>query len=483
MSNIRTRIAPSPTGALHVGTARTALFNYLFAKKHGGAFVLRIEDTDLERSDQRFEKDILDSLKWLGISYDEGPDFGGPHAPYRQSERLSTYKKHLEKLLADKNAFYCFHSEAELEVERERLLTEKKPPIHVCEYRDFFGAEAEKLLKEKPEHIIRFRTPSGRKINFDDLIRGEISFESDLMGDFSLAKDLATPLYNFAVVVDDFEMQISHVIRGEDHISNTPKQILIQESLGFPLPVFAHLPLILGPDRSKLSKRHSATSIVEYREAGYLPEALVNFMALLGWNPGTEEELFSLDELVRAFDFDKVQESGAVFNIEKLDWMNGEYIRKISPPELIKLAMPFFPAEAADKDPKYIQRIVALEQPRLKKLSAIGEMADYFFRDPEYLRELMRWKKMSEKEIVASLDKSIEILSKAETKEMTVESLSGIFLAEAETMGARGKLIWPLRVALPGKKSSPGPFEVMEILGKDESLKRIEKAKDKFVKQ
>lgn len=480
MPNIRTRIAPSPTGPLHIGTARAALFNYLFAKKHGGVFILRIEDTDLERSDPKYEEDIINSLRWLGISYDEGPDVGGKFAPYRQSERLETYKKYLEVLLEKGAAFYCFHTEAELEAERERFLTEKKPPVHTCEYRDASSGDQKRLVGEQREHVIRFRTPAGQKIAFDDLIRGRIVFESDFLGDFSLAKDLAIPLYNFAVVVDDFEMNISHVIRGEDHISNTPKQIMIQEALEFPRPAYAHLPLILGMDRSKLSKRQSATSIREYKDLGYLSEALINFMAFLGWNPGTDQEFFSLQELERAFDIAHVQKSGAVFNIEKLEWLNGGYIRKKSPDEIAELARPFFPPGMADKDKQYLERIIALEQPRLRKLSEIGERTDYFLHLPEYSAEMLRWKSMGKDEVAVSLDKSIDILSKMAGEDVLQTKINPLFLQEAELMGDRGRLLWPLRVALTGKKASPGPFEIMEVLGKEESLRRLKAARAKL---
>lgn len=481
MSSIRTRIAPSPTGSLHIGTARTALFNYLFAHNKGGKFLLRIEDTDLERSDKKYEQEILDSLKWLGIIYDEGPDTGGSYGPYRQSERLEKYARSLEKLLLDGKAFYCFHTEAELEAERERLLTEKKTPIHACSYRDTAQTDADKLLKEKSEHIIRFKTPSGAHLKFTDLIRGEINFESDLLGDFSLAKDLMVPLYNFAVVIDDHEMEISHVIRGEDHISNTPKQMLLQNALGFKRPAYAHLPLVLGPDRSKLSKRHAAVSISEYRALGYLPEALVNFLALIGWNPGGDRELFSLQELAEAFDMEHIQKSGAIFNIEKLDWLNGEYIRKKNADELLELIRPFLP-ETAQQYPEeaHLKKIVILEQPRLKKLSEIGERAGYLFESPEYGAELLQWKKMDKKELLASIDKSIDLLSKMRMQNPAANEIEHIFLTAAEEAGDRGRLLWPLRVALSGKKASPGPFDIMAILGRDESLKRLVSARKKL---
>lgn len=486
LSTVRTRIAPSPTGNLHIGTARTALFNYLFAKKHGGVFVLRIEDTDLERSDKKFEQDIFDGLRWLGIVADEGPEVGGPHTHYRQSERLEMYRKYLEKLLADGNAFYCFHTEQELEAERERQLTDKKSPIHNCGYRGLASNEAGEFLKEKPEHIIRFKTPPDRMLKFNDLIRGEINFDSNLLGDFSLAKNLDVPLYNFAVVIDDFEMKISHVIRGEDHISNTPKQMLVQEVLGFSQPEYAHLPLILGPDRSKLSKRHGTTSIREYQDQGYLPESLVNFMALLGWNPGTDQEIFALEELVRAFDISHVQKSGAVFNIEKLDWLNGEYIRKKSTEELTKLSLSFLETAGLRENQNskfkdgYIEQIIALEQPRLKKLSEIGERINYFFKEPDYDKELLRWKNMTDQEILNSLQFSEELItSKIHSLEGAAKSKTDIERVFLEAIGEKekGAILWPLRVALTGKKASPGPFDIIAILGSEEVLHRLDRAK------
>lgn len=488
-SKVRARIAPSPTGFLHIGTARTALFNYLFAKKHGGKFILRIEDTDLERSDKKYEKDIFDGLSWLGIEADESPKKGGPYGPYRQSERIESYKKYLLQLLADGKAFYCFHSEKELEEEKEKLLEAKRPPIHLCEYRGLDPYEAKLLTETKSDYIIRFKTPAGRKVQFRDLIRGDLSFGSDLLGDFSIAKRVDVPLYNFAVVVDDYEMEISHVIRGEDHISNTPKQLLIIEALGFPTPQYAHLPLILGPDRSKLSKRHGAVSVGEYREAGFLPEAFFNFMALLGWNPGDDQEIFSKKELIDKFSIEKVQKPGAVFDHAKLEWMNGEYIRSTPLKELIELSKPFFPKNKKGVD--YLEKVLALEQPRLKKLSELGEKTDYFFAEPIYDRELLHWKDMKNEEILLSLDKSIELLQnillKSDFNRKTIEK---VFLSEIGQGlarhspkgegGDKGRLLWPLRVALSGKKASPGPFEIIEVLGVEESKKRLKLAKQKL---
>ena len=333
---IRTRFAPSPTGLFHIGSARTALFNFLFARASSGKFILRIEDTDIERSKPEYERDILESMKWLGLNWDEF---------YRQSERMDLYTAYLNKLIDSGSAFYCFHSKEFLDKEYEEQIKTKKNPAHLCEFRKLPINDALRRL-EKESGIVRFKTPPDFEISFDDLIRGKISLNSDALGgDFSLAKAESSlkfmPLYNFAVVIDDYEMKISHVIRGEEHISNTPKQILIQRELNLPMPEYAHIPLILAPDKSKLSKRHGAVSIIEYRDVGYLSETLINFLAFLGWNPGTEKEIFTLKELIGEFDLNRIQKSGAIFNFEKLDWLNGHYLRNMPIDELTDKIIPF----------------------------------------------------------------------------------------------------------------------------------------------
>lgn len=351
---VRTRFAPSPTGFLHVGGARAALFNFLFAKKNEGTFILRIEDTDRERSKIEYEKDIMDSLKWLGIEWDEGPapisnfqssenyigNYIGEYGPYRQSERLNIYTEYLEKLLAEEKAYYCFCSEEEIAAQRQYQLSIGQPPRYLGKCANLSKEEAEKLLKSGKPAVIRFRVPS-QKLKFDDLIRGEIEFDTSLLGDFIIAKNLNTPLYNFTCVVDDFKMKISHVIRGEDHISNTPKQILLQEALNFPTPKFAHLPIVLAPDRSKLSKRYGAIGISQLKEEGYLPETLINFMALLGWNPGGNREIYSMSSLIKEFSLQRIQKGGAIFNAKKLDFLNSFYIRQKPLDKLVELCLPY----------------------------------------------------------------------------------------------------------------------------------------------
>jgi glutamyl-tRNA synthetase len=507
---VRVRIAPSPTGVLHIGLARTALFNYLFAKNYEGSFILRIEDTDLERSEPRFEKDIIENLKWLGIEWSEGPDIGGDYQPYRQSQRVKNYAKYLEKLLAEGKAYYCFCSAQDLEAQRQYKLSIGEAPRYSGKCAGLAKEEVKRYFAARKPSVIRFKVPA-KKIEFDDLIRGRLEFDASLLGDIIIAKNLATPLYNFAVVIDDFEMKISHVIRGEDHIPNTPKQILIQEALNLPRPEYAHLPLILGPDRTKLSKRHGAVSISSYRKAGYLPEALINFMAFLGWNPGGEREIYSLPSLVKEFSLEKVQKGGAIFNIKRLDFLNGFYLRSKSPEKLTELCLPYLIEEglitptfkSEQYPPAYggmeikqnyqisetgeeirldsIQKIVSIYQERLKRVSEISELTDFFFKDKlEYDKNLLRWGEMTDKEIVKSLDRLEKVLSKIKNEDWTKENLEKSLMPEAEKIGDRGKLLWPLRVALTGKEASAGPFEIAEILGKEKTIKRIKEARGLF---
>ncbi len=459
---VRVRIAPSPTGSLHIGTARTALFNYLFAKKHNGQFILRVEDTDLERSDKKFEKDILESLRWLGLEWDEGPkcvaaegqlfcnEYAGEFGPYRQSERLDVYEKYLKKLLEQGNAYYCYCTKGDLEGERQAMLTQGMAP-------KYSGRCLANPPKDKEPQLIRFKLPD-RRVSFKDLIRGEISFDTGIMGDVAIAKNLRTPLYNFAVVIDDHEMQVSHVIRGEDHINNTPKQILFMEALGFSRPIYAHLPLILDPDRSKMSKRYSATAIADYHNQGYFSEAVVNFLALLGWHPKENREVFSLEELIKEFDIGRVQKAGAVFNIDKLNWLNAQYIKKTADEELAKRLN----WEVSKKNLK----IIKINKDRADNLNQIVSLSSFFFQLPDYEPSLLIWKDVSEEETIESLTLVKDLVVKNNHKKIPTI---------AEQRG-RGEIYWPLRVALSGLKESPGPLEILDILEKDEALRRIEVA-------
>ena len=451
VKKVRVRIAPSPTGYLHIGTAHTALFNWIFAKKNQGTFILRIEDTDLERSDKKYEKDIIENLKWLGLEWDEGP--------YKQSERLEIYENYIKKLLADNLAYYCFCTKDELEQERQIMLTQGRAPRYSGRCRSLKTEEVKKRLAAGDSHIIRFKMPE-TKISFNDLIRGQISFDAFLIGDIAIAKDPRAPLYNFAVVVDDYEMKITHVIRGEDHIANSPKQIAIQKALGFPHPHYAHLPLILDLDRSKMSKRYSATAIKEYRDAGYLPEALVNFMALLGWHPQDDKEILTREEITEKFELERVQKAGAIFNAEKLDWLNSQYLKKIDDRELAKILK------------VKNEKIVSLVKERMKKMSDFHELAGFLLELPEYSSELLIWQSTPENTIRENLQKIAEILSKIPEENFHQDILTEN-LQDLAVQRGRGEIFWPLRAALSGQKTSPGPMEIAEVLGKEETLKRL----------
>ena len=392
-----TRFPPSPTGPLHIGNVRTALFNYLFAKKHGGQFIVRIEDTDKTRSKKEYEDDMLESLVWLGIKR-EGE-------LWHQSERTEIYKKYLHKLIDDGKAYISHETEGE---NRE---------------------------------VVRFKNPN-KKVAFDDLIRGAVEFDTTELEDFIIARNIDDPVYHLAVVVDDAEAGVTHIIRGEDHISNTPRHILIQEALGFPRPIYAHLPLILASDKSKLSKRKhgEAVSLNYYRAKGYLPEAMVNYLALLGWNPGTEQEIFTMEELIGQFDLAKIQKGGAIFDEKKLQWVNKEHIKRL-PPE---------------------------EQRKLLVKSLEGE--PYLVGEPELDLEKLPWKKVSKEETVVYLEKVLEIISSGNMSRVPLD-----IMRYAEREG-RGNVLWPVRYALTGATASPDPFIILEILGKEKSLGRLEKA-------
>lgn len=479
---VRVRIAPSPTGPLHLGTVRTALFNWLFARHYGGIFILRIENTDAGRSAKRFEENIFEGLEWLGIDWDEGPiagsqlseGFVGDYGPYRQSERLDIYEKYIKKLLDEQKAYYCYCTRQELEAERESLLTQGLPPKYMGRCR----SQMEPPLGKKAE-LIRFKVVE-RLVEFNDLIRGKIAFDTSLIGDIAIAKNGRTPLYNFAVVVDDATMKISHVIRGEDHIPNTPKQILLQEALGFEEPVYAHLPLILSPDRRKLSKRFAEMSILNYRDQGYLPEAMVNFLAFLGWHPQTEKDVMSVEDLIQEFDLGKVQKSGAIFNEEKLNWLNGEYLKKYDNENLTQLLLPRLAERGLTKKPAELKKIITLMKGRMKTLNDFFALADFFFEFPEYNAGLLIWKNNPREVIRENVEEVLKVIATLNEVDFSATNIEAALKPLSNSRGS-GEVFWPLRVALSGKKASPGPFEIAEILGKEETLHRLEIALKKLV--
>ena len=500
---IRVRFAPSPTGFFHIGSVRTALFNYLFAKKNNGAFVLRIEDTDLERSKKEFEENIFESLKWCGIEWTEGPDIGGKYGPYRQTERTEIYEKYLKQLLKEKKAYYCFCTSEELESKRDDQMSRGVAPKYDGKCSSLTSDETEKNLAENKKSIIRLRI-SDKKIVFNDIVRGRVEFDSALIGDFIIAKNLETPLFYLAGVIDDYEMKITHVIRGEEHISNTPKQILIQESLNFERPIYGHIPLILAPDRSKLSKRHGAVSATEYRKMGYLPEALINFLAFLGWNPGGEREIFSLNSLIKEFSLENVQKAGAIFNQKRLDFLNGFYLRQKSLKALTEACIPYLvekglidfngtkektlksyrAVETGEKISfEIIEKIISPYQTRIKRLDEIVLSTDCFFKkDLSYPKELLKWQNMTWPEVLNSLNEIEKILSGIGEQNWNLKNLQNVLQLEAEKLPNRGYMLWPLRAALTGKEFSAGPFEIADILGKEKVLQRIKEAKSLIIR-
>jgi glutamyl-tRNA synthetase len=452
-TSVRVRIAPSPTGFAHLGTASTALYNVLFARQHQGTFALRIDDTDVERNRPEYEQLIYEALHWLGLDWDEGPDKGGPFAPYRQSERIDLYKQHAVKLLAEGNAYKCYCTPEELDAERRQAQAEKRP----------YKYSRRCLIdppKDRTEFTVRFKVPGG-EIKFTDMIRGEMTFDAGLIGDFILVKSDGFPTYQFASPVDDSTMKISHVIRGEEHLSNTPYQLMIIDALGYERPeAFAHMPLILAKDGAKLSKRkHPESNLMLYREQGYLPEALINYLALLGWNPGTAQEIFTFDELAGVFSFERVQHAGARFDWEKLNWINGEWIRAMDDAELVKRVEPFLPS----LDEATIARAVPALKTRMTKLADATEYLDYLDQEPE----------------PPALDAdSIERLKLAAEaiKDVTWEPEPIEHALEAvvsRTGISKNKLYTPIRLALTGKKVSLPIHYTLALLPREVALERI----------
>ncbi len=480
-------MAPSPTGPFHVGGARSALFNWLFARKHGGTFVLRIEDTDKERSDKKFEHDIVEGLAWLGLDWDEGllpngnrlpgMDTKGDFGPYRQSERTEIYEKYLQQLFDKGDVYYCYCTKDELEAQRSAALSHGAAPK--------YNGHCRNLTTPPPgrtPEVIRFKVPE-TTVEFKDLVRGKVSFDAALFGDLVIAKDMETPLYNFAVVVDDELMKISHVIRGEEHLSNTPKQILMQRALGFREPIYAHIPLILNADRSKMSKRYGDVALLSYRAKGYLPGALVNFLALLGWHPKDDREVLPIKDLIDEFDLARVQQAGAVFNEEKLEWLNREHLKAMSDKEIAKeiLALTATLPTDATYDKTMLEKIVGVERGRASTLLDFITLGGFFFALPDYEPSLLVWKESSAEETRAALAAVRDALAALDQRNFQREILANT-VATVIGEKKRGITLWPLRVALSGQKASPDPIEIMEVLGKEESMKRIGTALAKLAK-
>jgi len=468
---IRTRIAPAPTGPCHVGIARTALFNYLFTRKQGGTFVMRLEDTDVTRSRKEYEQDVYDSLRWLGLNWDEGPEMGGDYGPYWQSERKEIYQAHLEKLIEANCVYPCFCTPGALQEERERRQKQKLPPRYSGKCSRLSKEEQEAAKGEGRSFCMRFRMPA-KKIVFEDMVRGRVEFDGADIGDFVVVKPNGDFIFHLSNVVDDIEMTITHVIRGEDHVSNTPRHIALAEALGASPPIYAHIPLILNPDRSKMSKRKNPTSVSDYRRRGYLPEAMVNFLALIGWSSGTEQEVFSLDELVETFSMEAVNRAGAIFDIEKLNWLNGCYIRELPPEALQEKLSPYLSGVDAD----YLRQIVPLIQERLKRLDEVTSLTDFFFREEvEYDSALLVAKKHSAEESKAALEKVLTRISRLE--EFSVEALEKALRSLVDELGWKtGHLFMIVRVAVTGSTATPPLFQTMCVLGKEKCVARMRRA-------
>ena len=471
---VRVRIAPSPSGNLHIGTARTALFNYLFAKKMGGEYVLRIEDTDLDRSSEAYKQNIFDSLKALGLTWDEGPDIGGKYGPYKQSERFDIYPKYAQMLIDKGYAYECFCSNEDLDKEHEIAEANKVPYKYSRKCLNLSEEEKAALKAKGIKPSIRFKVDY-KELVFNDLVKGELKFDTSLIGDFAIMKSNGTPTYNFAVVVYDMLMKITHVIRGEDHISNTPKQILIYEALGAEVPQFGHLGMILAPDRSKLSKRHGATAVSDFIKQGYLTDALLNFVALLGWAPSDSQEIKNVDEIAADFRINEISSSNSIFEYEKLNWMNGQYIKKMDISKLTDLALPFLAKYDTSKySRKQLEHIIEVTREPITLLSELENDTQYFFEKPNY------------DEVKEILDGDVaklvlpKFLQEAKTwnfdnEEEIHDKLGELRTYFKENHGYKPKeTMWAIRSALTGRTRGADMVATIQILGKDEVIKRIE---------
>ncbi len=483
MNKIRLRFPPSPTGKIHIGNMRTALFNWLVARQKDGELVLRIEDTDLARSTKEFEEIILKEMDWLDLAADEGVGIGGNNGPYRQSERIDLYQKYANKLIEEDKAYYCYCSEEELDQMREEAVSNDQMPRYNGRCRNLTEEEEEKLKAEGRKPVIRFKMPEIEKeIIVKDLIRGNVKFSSAVLDDFIIFKSDGMPTYNFAVVIDDALMKISHVIRGEDHLSNTPKQILLYDALGFALPIFAHLPLILDENRAKLKKRgEDSVYVGEFREKGYLPEALFNFMALLGWSPGDEQEIMSQAEILEKFSIESVNKSGAVFDREKLNWMNGKYIRESKLDRIVKLAIPYLKASnlITDNDlesnREWIERVIDETRTGVDYLSQLPAEAELFFTDVNFDDPQAVAKEFTGEDVKLVFD-SLKEKTKA-VDNLTPEAVNRIFKEMKKELPVGARTIYhPVRLAITGKSSGPEMTSVISIFGADEIASRLDNA-------
>lgn len=472
---VRLRYAPSPTGHLHIGGARTALFNYLYARHLGGKFILRIEDTDLERNVERAAEEFANNLRWLGIEWDEGPDVGGPFGPYVSTERLDIYRQYVDQLRAAGLVYDCYCSEEELAEERERFLAKGELPRYSGHCRHLSAEQVHEYEAQGRKPTVRLRVPDEQTLRFFDLIRGELVFETKLIGgDFVIVKSSGIPTYNFAVVIDDHLMEITHVVRGEEHISNTPRQLLLYQAFGWEPPQFGHVSLILGPNGKKLSKRDESLIqfIEQYRDMGYLPEAIFNYLALLGWSPGGEQEIFTKEELIQAFTLERIHKSGAYFDAVRLNWMNGHYLRQTAPEELLPVVRPLVAANEEAQDDAWVLEWISLYRDKISYLAELPEMGKTFFEAVPELDEEARALFATEKakQVVAAFVRHVEGLT-----EWSLETIQPLFKAVQGELGVKGKdLFMPIRAAAMGQLHGPDLNRSLLLLGKERVLKRMQ---------
>ncbi|MDQ0255982.1 nondiscriminating glutamyl-tRNA synthetase [Evansella vedderi] len=478
---VRVRFAPSPTGHLHIGGARSALFNYLFARNQKGKFIVRIEDTDQARNVDTATEKLLESMKWLGLEWDESVDVGGPHVPYKSMDRLDIYKKYINELLEQGHAYYCYMTEEELEVEREEQRSRGETPKYSGRDRDLTKEQREAYEKEGRKPVVRFRVPENKEIIVDDIVRGQVSFDADGIGDFVIARKDGIPTYNFAVVIDDHLMEISHVIRGEEHLSNSPRQILIYEAFGWEAPRFAHASLIMNENHKKMSKRDETIIqfVEQYRDLGYLPEAIVNFIALLGWSPGGEEEILSKDQLIEQFSLERIIKAPAVFDTKKLAWMNNQYMKEADVDRVVELALPHLikagrlPEDLDGEEMQWAHQLIALHQEKMSYGAEIVELTELFFKDDidynEEAQEVLNGEQVPE--VLKAFKEKIEALGDY-SSEFIKKSIKEV---QKET-GHKGKLLFmPIRVAATGQVHGPDLPQTLMLLGKDTVSNRISK--------
>ncbi|MGI5840294.1 MAG: glutamate--tRNA ligase [bacterium] len=475
---VRVRMAPSPTGPVHVGNIRTALFNWLYARNQGGSFILRFEDTDISRSRPEYEQIIIDEFKWLGLNWDEGPDCGGSYGPYRQTEKIATYQGSAQKLLDSGWAYRCYCTMEELEKEREAAFAGGEVPRYSGHCRDLTPEQEKQYIREGRRPALRFRVPPGEKIVFNDLIRGRVEFDSDLLGDFVIVRPDGIPIYNFAVVIDDADMKITHVIRAEEHVSNTPRQILIYRALGLDLPKFAHVSMVLGPDRTKLSKRHGKAYVGQYREAGYLPEAMLNFLALIGWSPEGEQEIMSVAEITRQFTLDRIAHNPGIFDIDKLNWMNGHYIQQSSDARITDLAIPHLQKagligeKISPTERAWLEKVVGLVKEYLSYVGQITEHAGIFFLDEVVPENEAAAEVLQGEHVPLVLRAFMQRI--AELPELTPDSVQALLKGLTKELGLGGKKVYmPLRVALTGQQHGPELNQVIPLLGREKIMNRL----------